>query len=293
MNDWMVPRFEWDDKLPPRPRQGARRRGAREDPEEKFSRYLDVDGDGIAARTLPGVHPEGRLLRRAARATTSTAPVHRGLRRLPGARRPPQAQVRDRGRVVPEPDHQHQPGRRGGLVTIGGCDAAVREAAEMLAPRASTPTTCACAASRSATRCRKFLGATSMTSSSSRTATRSCAAAHPRSSCVARERHAGARLRGMPLTAPGRRHAVINDPSRRRCPHDVHHQAPVKHPSAHQRLGLTRRDYEGAMSTLCAGCGHDSITAAIVQAAWELADRAAPRREDERHRLLVEDPPTS
>jgi 2-oxoglutarate ferredoxin oxidoreductase subunit beta len=35
-------------------------------------------------------------------------------------------------------------------------------------------------------------------------------------------------------------------------------------------IGLTRRDYEGAMSTLCAGCGHDSITAAIVRAFWEL-----------------------
>src|SRR5579862_3507370 len=36
-------------------------------------------------------------------------------------------------------------------------------------------------------------------------------------------------------------------------------------------LGLTHRDYEGAISTLCAGCGHDSISAAIVQACWELA----------------------
>jgi len=35
-------------------------------------------------------------------------------------------------------------------------------------------------------------------------------------------------------------------------------------------LGMTRRDYEGALTTLCAGCGHDSITAAIVQAFWEL-----------------------
>jgi 2-oxoglutarate ferredoxin oxidoreductase subunit beta len=33
-------------------------------------------------------------------------------------------------------------------------------------------------------------------------------------------------------------------------------------------LGLTRRDYEGANSTLCAGCGHDSITAALVEACW-------------------------
>ena len=44
------------------------------------------------------------------------------------------------------------------------------------------------------------------------------------------------------------------------------------HPSLQQnQLGLTIRDYEGAMSTLCAGCGHDSITAAIVRALWELS----------------------
>ena len=46
---------------------------------------------------------------------------------------------------------------------------------------------------------------------------------------------------------------------------------PVRHPALQKNaIGLTRRDYEGAMSTLCAGCGHDSITAAIVQAFWEL-----------------------
>jgi 2-oxoglutarate/2-oxoacid ferredoxin oxidoreductase subunit beta len=46
---------------------------------------------------------------------------------------------------------------------------------------------------------------------------------------------------------------------------------PVRHPGLHKNaLGLTRRDYEGAMSTLCAGCGHDSITAAIIQAFYEL-----------------------
>ncbi len=45
----------------------------------------------------------------------------------------------------------------------------------------------------------------------------------------------------------------------------------VRHPDLPTNaLGLTRRDYEGSMSTLCAGCGHDSITAAIIEAAWEL-----------------------
>ena len=44
------------------------------------------------------------------------------------------------------------------------------------------------------------------------------------------------------------------------------------HPSLQRnQLGLTIRDYEGSMSTLCAGCGHDSVTAALVKALWELS----------------------
>jgi 2-oxoglutarate ferredoxin oxidoreductase subunit beta len=45
-----------------------------------------------------------------------------------------------------------------------------------------------------------------------------------------------------------------------------HHPALPKN-----ELGYTRRDYEGKISTLCAGCGHDSITAAIIEACFELA----------------------
>lgn len=45
----------------------------------------------------------------------------------------------------------------------------------------------------------------------------------------------------------------------------------VTHPGMPKnKLGLTSRDYEGAVSTLCAGCGHDSVTAAIIQAVFEL-----------------------
>ncbi len=51
----------------------------------------------------------------------------------------------------------------------------------------------------------------------------------------------------------------------------------VHHPSLQKNaIGLTRRDYEGSMSTLCAGCGHDSVTAAIIQAFWDLS--IAPHR---------------
>jgi 2-oxoglutarate ferredoxin oxidoreductase subunit beta len=45
----------------------------------------------------------------------------------------------------------------------------------------------------------------------------------------------------------------------------------LHHPSLQtNQVGYTRRDYEGKISTLCAGCGHDSISAAIIQACWEL-----------------------
>ncbi len=45
-----------------------------------------------------------------------------------------------------------------------------------------------------------------------------------------------------------------------------HHPALPKN-----ELGYTHRDYEGTISTLCAGCGHDSITAAIIEACFELS----------------------
>ena len=45
----------------------------------------------------------------------------------------------------------------------------------------------------------------------------------------------------------------------------------LHHPGlATNKLGFTHRDYEGRISTLCAGCGHDSISAALIQAAYEL-----------------------
>ncbi len=46
----------------------------------------------------------------------------------------------------------------------------------------------------------------------------------------------------------------------------------LRHPAIPvNKLGFTHRDYEGTVSTLCAGCGHDSISSAIIQACFELA----------------------
>ncbi|MBV6496858.1 MAG: 2-oxoglutarate ferredoxin oxidoreductase subunit beta [Acidobacteria bacterium] len=44
-----------------------------------------------------------------------------------------------------------------------------------------------------------------------------------------------------------------------------------RHPALPKNeLGFTVDHYEGNLSTLCAGCGHDSINAAIVEACWQL-----------------------
>jgi 2-oxoglutarate ferredoxin oxidoreductase subunit beta len=44
-----------------------------------------------------------------------------------------------------------------------------------------------------------------------------------------------------------------------------------QHPSlSRNSLGYTHRDYEGSVSTLCAGCGHDSISGAIIEACFAL-----------------------
>src|SRR6476660_4535038 len=62
----------------------------------------------------------------------------------------------------------------------------------------------------------------------------------------------------------------------------------LHHPSLPKNaLGYTRRDYEGAISTLCAGCGHDSISAAIIQACFELD--LPPHRNAVGNRLLLKD----
>ncbi|MDH3345837.1 MAG: 2-oxoacid:ferredoxin oxidoreductase subunit beta [Kiritimatiellaceae bacterium] len=45
-----------------------------------------------------------------------------------------------------------------------------------------------------------------------------------------------------------------------------------RHPNLPKNnLGFTTRDYEGAVSTLCAGCGHDSISASIIEACFEMS----------------------
>ena len=129
MNDWMVKKLEWDDSYTPD-------RGkvlSAEDLEkiERFSRYQDVDGDGIAARTLPGVGGKGAYFVRGsghdqhAAYTEDSAAYCELVDRL-------RRKFSHAATLVPEPLVLRREGADIGLVTIGGCDKAVREAQELL-----------------------------------------------------------------------------------------------------------------------------------------------------------------
>jgi 2-oxoglutarate ferredoxin oxidoreductase subunit alpha len=133
MNDWMCKRFTWDDAYKP---DRGKVLGAEElEKIERFSRYLDVDGDGIAARTYPGVHPRGGYFTRGsghtkhATYTEDSAEYQEVIDRL--ARK-----FETAANTVPSPE-LHMQGGNGtpapiGIVSIGGCHAAVLEAVDRL-----------------------------------------------------------------------------------------------------------------------------------------------------------------
>jgi 2-oxoglutarate/2-oxoacid ferredoxin oxidoreductase subunit alpha len=129
MNDWMCRELAWDDAY--RPDRGEVLGAAQLEAIERFSRYLDTDGDGIAARTLPGVHPKGAYFTRGsghdrhAGYTEDAAAYLEVMERL-------RVKLRNAALAVPEPEIRTRPGARLGIVSIGGCHAAVTEACDTL-----------------------------------------------------------------------------------------------------------------------------------------------------------------
>ena len=132
MNDWMCPDLKWDENYEPD-------RGkvlSAEDLEgmEKFYRYLDVDGDGIPYRTLPGVHPKGAYFTRGSGHTKYGAytedaeayqeVIDRLLVKWETART-----------LVPEAEIDYSKFNKLGILTIGSCDGAVKEAMSKLADK--------------------------------------------------------------------------------------------------------------------------------------------------------------
>jgi 2-oxoglutarate/2-oxoacid ferredoxin oxidoreductase subunit alpha len=138
MNDWVVPRLTWNDSYKPD-------RGRVLSPEQieklaAFYRYSDEDENFVTPRTLPGFSPKGAYLTRGS-----------GHNRLGGYTELPEEYqaVADRllekhraaARFIPPPiieSSRHGKGKRRALfslVTLGGCDAAVREALELLSEK--------------------------------------------------------------------------------------------------------------------------------------------------------------
>jgi 2-oxoglutarate ferredoxin oxidoreductase subunit alpha len=137
MNDWRVPPLEWDDDY--RPDRGKVLTAEELEEAESFSRYLDVDGDGIPYRTLPGVHPKGAYFTRGsghdahARYTEDSEPYLEVVDRI-------DRKVRSAAAVVPAPEvlrgaAAEEGAVSYGMITIGGCRGAVLEARERLSTR--------------------------------------------------------------------------------------------------------------------------------------------------------------
>ena len=132
MNDWVVPRLRWDDSYRPD-------RGRVMDAEElqqisKFLRYSNEDENYVAARTLPGVDPKAAYFTRGSGHAKTGAYTE-----IPDEYQ----EVVDRlarkhkasAKFVPAPLVIKRAGARIGIVTLGGCDLAVREGVELLAER--------------------------------------------------------------------------------------------------------------------------------------------------------------
>jgi len=130
MNDWMVPKLRWDDSYTPD--RGKVLTAAQLEQVKSFYRYLDVDGDGIPYRTLPGTHPKGAYFTRGSGhnkfggytedAEEYVEVVDRIDRKIQRATK-----------VLPAPVVRTAPGAKLAILTVGGCHAACGEALDQLA----------------------------------------------------------------------------------------------------------------------------------------------------------------
>jgi 2-oxoglutarate ferredoxin oxidoreductase subunit alpha len=130
MNDWMIPELQWDDSYVPD--RGKVLTAQQLEEMDRFYRYLDVDGDGIPYRSLPGVHPKGAYFTRGSGHTKLGAytedsaayqdVVDRLLVKWETARA-----------ILPKADIRYSKLNKAGIITIGSGDGACIEELDRLA----------------------------------------------------------------------------------------------------------------------------------------------------------------
>jgi 2-oxoglutarate ferredoxin oxidoreductase subunit alpha len=133
MNDWLCPELDWDPEY--RPDRGKVLSADELEAATKFHRYVDVDGDGIPQRTLPGVHPRGAYFVRGSGHnqyggyTEDAAEYQQVVDRLA-------KKWQTAAELVPEPViRRSRKGAAVGVVAVGSCDAAIDEALDRLAAK--------------------------------------------------------------------------------------------------------------------------------------------------------------
>ncbi len=129
MNDWVCNKLTWDDTYVPN--RGPVVTRAELENMDKFYRYSPENDDAVAARSFPGVHSKGAFFTRGS-----------GHNKFGGYTEIPDdyQEVMDRlarkhrhaAEAVPSPDIRTQPGATIGIISLGGCDSAVREAVGIL-----------------------------------------------------------------------------------------------------------------------------------------------------------------
>jgi 2-oxoglutarate ferredoxin oxidoreductase subunit alpha len=132
MNDWVVDRFTWDDNF--RPSRGRVLTNEQIEALGKFQRYSDPDENYVPSRTLPGVNAKGAFFTRG-----SGHNKFGGYTEIPAEYQ----EVMDRLLLkhkasadhVPAPIIQKREGAKVGVITLGGCDPAVREGLDLLEHR--------------------------------------------------------------------------------------------------------------------------------------------------------------
>ena len=129
MNQWICPKLEWDDHY--KPERGKVLTAGQLEIMEEFYRYLDVDGDGVPYRTLPGTHPNGAFFTRGSghnkygRYTEESGEYREVMERL-------NRKYESVSTSLPEPVVRKRKGAKLGIVSCGSSDPAIIEAIDKL-----------------------------------------------------------------------------------------------------------------------------------------------------------------